>query len=483
MDNQAALLLIRDILAPRQLSFLEEMVICYSWEGKRYREMALSLGYEEGYVKDTGSRLWQSLSDNLGYPVSKKKLRYILMEIAAQSQTLQASPELAPEPAPEPASKLPSEPATASPASVMDKVAPLEIPLTVVEPSIEYPGSPLSYGSPFYIRRPLVEELAVPVLQNPGGLVRINAPWRMGKTSLINHLVGECQQMGHATVIVDLRQVDLASLESLDAFFRWFCWSINQQLSLPWDIDQYWFEDAGSKLNCTTYVQGHILAQLNSPLVIAVDTCHALMEHPAIARNFFSMLRSWYEQAKVRPQWQKLRLILAHVADLNLPVHAHQSPFNVGLQVELPCLTTQQISDLGDRYSLGAIQHQDAAALSALETLVGGHPYLMQLAFYWLKSGAFSLAQILQTAATNQGIYREYLRGLWVTVQREEGLIKVLHQVLVAPEPVVLAPEQADALMGTGLVEMVGYRVKLRCELYRHYFSDLLELNGGNAWG
>ena len=136
MDKQAALNLIQDILAPRKLSSLEEMVICYSWEGKRYREMALSLGYEEGYLKDTGSRLWQSLSDRLGYPVSKKRLRYTLTELVAQSQIAKTAPKadiVSPENAP---------------ASPPDKASLTERALPDLEQLLEYPGSPLSFGSP-----------------------------------------------------------------------------------------------------------------------------------------------------------------------------------------------------------------------------------------------------------------------------------------------------------------------------------------------
>jgi hypothetical protein len=65
--------------------------------------------------------------------------------------------------------------------------------------------------------------------------------------------------------MVDIRQVDSTALANLDAFFRWFCRSISQQLNLPCNLDDYWFDDAGSKLNCTTYMQEHILAQVNSP--------------------------------------------------------------------------------------------------------------------------------------------------------------------------------------------------------------------------
>ena len=111
--------------------------------------------------------------------------------------------------------------------------------------------------------------------------------------------------------------------------------------------------------------------------------------------------------------------------------------------------------------------------------LVGGHPYLMQLACYWLKSGQFSVEQILQVAATNGGIYREYLHGLWLIVQREDPLVTALGQVLLSYEPVCLNFEQASALVDIGLVKMMQYEVKLRCELYRKYFSFLLEEDVG----
>jgi len=280
-------------------------------------------------------------------------------------------------------------------------------------------------------------------------------------------------------MVDDIRQADTTALANLDAFFRWFCWSISQQLNLPCNLDDYWFDDAGSKLNCTTHMQEHILTQVDSPLVVAIDTGHYLMEHPAIAKNFFSMLRSWYEQARVRPQWQKLRLILAHVADLDLPLHAHQSPFNVGLLVELPYFSGSQIQQLRECYGLGAITREDTVVLKSLVDLVGGHPYLLQLAFYWLQSGQLALAEILRTAATNQGIYREYLHCLWSAIQQEEALSEAFYRVLVNAEPVSLSPKQAHALADMGLVELMGHQVKLRCELYRAYFCPLLELDCG----
>ena len=72
MDYQEALDFIRSTLASRQLSYIEELVFRYSWDGKRYCEMAQATGYAEGYLKDTGSQLWQALSENLGSQITKK---------------------------------------------------------------------------------------------------------------------------------------------------------------------------------------------------------------------------------------------------------------------------------------------------------------------------------------------------------------------------------------------------------------------------
>jgi len=135
---------------------------------------------------------------------------------------------------------------------------------------------------------------------------------------------------------------------------------------------------------------------------------------------------------------------------------------------------------LRECYVLGAITREDTVVLKSLVDLVGGHPYLLlQLAFYWLQSGQLALAEILRTAATNQGIYREYLHCLWSAIQQEEALSEAFYRVLVNAEPVSLSPKQAHALADMGLVELMGHQVKLRCELYRAYFCPLLELDCG----
>jgi hypothetical protein len=417
-------------------------VFLYTWDGKSYREIAQETNYQEGYLKDLGSQLWLSLSQKVGCQVTKKNLRSILTQFGQWKRaTIAQYPQQS------------------------DNVC----------QKLEFPGFPLQFASSLYVERSPIEDLAIDMIRQAGSLIRLKAPQGMGKTSLINHVMGVARRMGMQTVFVDVQQADTEVMGNLERFLRWFCWSIGQQLNLEPKFDDYWFESAGSKLSCTTYMQEYFLHQVQQPFLIAIDKVHYLIDYPNLSQNFFPLLRSWYEQARVRENWSKLRLIIAHTAELELPLPSHQSPFNVGLSLFLSELTTEQVKDLAERYELNKVGISDFHALEPLYQLVGGHPYLLQLAFYWLRSEYLSLAQLLQSAPTAQGIYGEYLRQQWLTLQRNDRLLNAFSEVLSASEPVHLDIATAYRLEGMGLVKLQGVKVSLRCELYREYFRTCLE--------
>lgn len=444
MDVEIALEIVEKLLAPQQLSYVEELVFVRTWQDQLYREMAIETGYEEGYLKDIGSRLWQTLSQRLGYPVSKKRLRFILAEVANQSQGNR---------------KVPVPIGVTVPTGIDDK-------------PLEFPGSPLPFQSVWYVDRPPLEDMAMVALQQPGSLLRIKGAWGMGKTSLINQLLGRAQQLEMASALVDMRQADAALFEDFDAFLRWFCWVISQRLNLNLQVDDHWFSGAGSKLSCTTFIQDQVLSRLDTPLVLAMDTLHHLAEHPAIASNVFALLRSWYEQARSSPEWGKLRLVMAYAAEIDLPLQTHQSPFNVGLPLDLPLFAPGQVNDLVHRYRLRDCGINDAD-VATLVARVGGHPYLLQLAFYWLQSGHLTIQQLLDQADSDEGIYREYLHRLWLIFQQSPDLQAAWQQVLTAQNPVALAASVAYRLEAMGLVHIEGGRARVRCALCRDYFTAL----------
>jgi WD40 repeat protein len=57
------------------LTDLQHTVLQKAWEGKTYPEIAQDLGYDAGYVRDIGSKLWRVLSDTLSLEINKTNFR------------------------------------------------------------------------------------------------------------------------------------------------------------------------------------------------------------------------------------------------------------------------------------------------------------------------------------------------------------------------------------------------------------------------
>jgi len=70
---------------------------------------------------------------------------------------------------------------------------------------MEYPGGPVPLTSPFYVERPPVERLASAELEKPGSVIRIRAPRRMGKSSLLLRLLAQGRDRGYRAAGVDSR--------------------------------------------------------------------------------------------------------------------------------------------------------------------------------------------------------------------------------------------------------------------------------------
>ncbi len=321
-----------------------------------------------------------------------------------------------------------------------------------------------------YVERPPIESRCYETILQPGSLLRIKAPKRMGKTWLIHRILHQAAKENYQTVRLSLLLADEAILKSLDEFLRWFCVVVSRQLKLQPQLADYWEEGLGSNYNCTMYFEEYLLTQINRSLVLALDDVDRIFPYDHIAGDFFGLLRAWHEEAKSRKIWKKLRLIVAHSTEVYIPLNINRSPFNVGVPIELPEFTSQQVQDLAKRQGLD----WDSSQIMQLMALVGGHPYLIQRAIYSLTRQDIIFEQLLKTAYTESGIYSDHLRGhLWNLRQYPE-LTTVMKQVVEARMPVQLEPMLAFKLQSLGLVQLQGNDVKPRCNLYARYFRDRL---------
>ncbi|MGK7914202.1 MAG: AAA-like domain-containing protein [Prochloraceae cyanobacterium] len=452
---EQALQTVNQLVQPKHLNDVQDLVLRQSYLGQTYEEIAESSGYSIQHIRDVGYKLWQLLSRVLGEKVSKSNIQSVLNQRWQQlnftsidnNTTDYSISELAP---------------TSSSEN------------TSAEINACVPEGTVSINSSFYIARPPIEERCYAAIIQPGALIRIKAPRQMGKTSLTIRIMAYSAARSYHTVRLNLSQAEAAVLENLDKFLRWFCANVTRQLKLESKFDDYWDEDLGSKVSCTTYMQGYLLQHLERPLVLALDELDRLFEFPEIAREFLPLLRFWHEEAKNLEVWQKLRLIVVHSTEVYIPLNLNQSPFNVGLPIKLSEFTREQVQYLAKLYGWNWTDQIGINNANSLLAMVGGHPYLVRLALYHLASDDLNLEQLLQEAPTQSGIYSNHLRRHLTNLQAHQELAAGMKQVVMASDRLELASIIAYKLNSLGLVKLNKNRVVPSCQLYALYFRSQL---------
>jgi hypothetical protein len=419
------------------LKDIEVMVLEGAWKGWTYEKIVEEAKKEKRFYsvdylnKDVGNKLWKKLSDALGEEVTKTNFKEALRRASRRdSQTTQA------------------------PADVL-----------------EFPNGPVPVDSPFYVERSDTERRCYEEILQPGALIRIKAPKLMGKTSLLNRIIAHAGKHGCKTVSLNLREADKAKFSNLDIFLRWFSAYASLELKRPNQLEDYWSQATiGSMLSCKTYFQYHLLQEIDSPIVLGLDEVDCVFQYPDIFNDFFAMLRTWHEEAQNQDIWKNLRMVVVHSTEDYGKLDIRQSPFNVGLPVELKEFTGEQVRDLARRHGLDWTD----VPVQQLMKVVGGHPYLVRLALYHLARRDVTLEALLRDAPTDAGIYGDHLRRHLQTLQQHPRLAAALKQVVSLTEPVKLDTMQGYQLDSMGLIHRQGDDSTPRCELYRHYFRNHL---------
>jgi transcriptional regulator with XRE-family HTH domain len=332
----------------------------------------------------------------------------------------------------------------------------------------------LPIDSPFYVHRPPSETICAEALQQPGALIRVKAPRQMGKSSLVARALYQAREQRCATAMLSLQLADTEVFTDLKRFLQWFCAVVTQNLGLPNQLEKHWDDLFGNSYNCTNYFENYILAELDSPLVLALDEVDVIFEYPAIAADFFGMLRAWYERSRYGDSksdlWQKLRIVLIHSTEVYVPLNLHQSPFNAGLAIDLPTFTQEQIQDLAQRYG---IESQEECVEEVIK-LTGGIPYLVQVALHHLAWQEESLKDLISNASALDGVYGGHLRNLLSDLSQYPDLVAALKQVINSSEPTEVDTMQAFKLQSKGLVKIRNQQVVPSCTLYQSYFKQVL---------
>lgn len=437
----------------RPLNPSEIVILRGIWKYQTYNKIAMEAGYSPAYFTNVvAPELFKRLSQIIGKRITKKNCR-ILLESHVKEQITTDK-------------KLPRQQS----ANYLLETNDLSKEMIRQETNNSlpsYPSGSIPIDSPYYINRSPLQEQVYEEIEKPGALIRIKAPQEMGKTSLLLRIVDYASRQGYRTVNLNLQQIDDNILSDLNRFLRWLCANISYQLKLESRLDDYWNEDIGAKISATIYFQDYLLKEIEEPLVLAIDEVNRIFEHPQVAKDVLPLFRSWYEEAKRVRIWRKLRLIVVHSTEIYVPLQLKQSPFNVGLPIQLDSFNIEEVRKLAKCYRVKWAE----AKFRQLMELVGGHPALVSIAFYYLIRGEITLDELLETASSTTGIYNYHLQRHWVILEENPDLLRALNTLIQSIEPVSLEPNVAYKLSSMGLIKEIGNLSVPICELYRQAFQ------------
>ncbi len=92
MTIEEALEIVEQALERGRLNKVEDIVFRSCWDGCSYGEIAQASGYDLGYIKDTGYRLWHLLSEGCGEKVTKQNLKGVLNRSRLKAKSLTPEP-------------------------------------------------------------------------------------------------------------------------------------------------------------------------------------------------------------------------------------------------------------------------------------------------------------------------------------------------------------------------------------------------------
>lgn len=419
----------------KHLGNADVQVLRGAWDGKTYETIASEAHLAVKYIGELGGKLWHNLSDALGEEVKKTNFR----------QALQREWEK------------------------QGSKTPIILETQFLKP-MEVSESP-------YIERPPIESRCYEEICNKGALLRIQAPLQFGKTELMSRLMHYAEQQGYRTVVLNLRDAVAEDFASLDKFLQWFITSTAETLELEKSVEEHWRKSLGNcKIKCRTYFEKYILPGDNV-VAIALDEVDRLFAYGDITGEFLGMLRTWHEDAKTKPLWRQLRLLMLHTqiySELNI----NQSPFNAGTEIKLTDFTNEQVKSLAILYKLNWANTQ----VEQLMAMVGGHPYLVAKAIETVSRKDMTLEDLLKSAPTASGIFRNHLERHWRYLQANPTLVTAFKTIVLADSSVEfnsnpnLNLEDAVKLYDFGLVQLQTNSAAPRYQIYRLYFRERLAI-------
>jgi hypothetical protein len=321
--------------------------------------------------------------------------------------------------------------------------------------------------SAFYVERE-ADSIVLQEIERQGVTITIKGPRQVGKSSLLEKIIGAADDKKKLIIFLDFQQFDGATLREADQFYPQFCHWVWRESGAPSE-PAYNTDQKLGHVQRTSYFMQELVASLNAPLVLAMDEVERLFTSE-FRSDFFGMLRSWHNGRRRNSSWRQLDIVLVTSTEPYLFIdNDKQSPFNVGEVIELGDFHRKDLSDLNRRHG----SPLNPAEEEQLVKLVGAHPYLIRKALFLVASRRITARELFMTATDDYGPFGDHLRTLLFHLHDKQELVEGMQQVIRHGQ---CGDDRIfHRLRGAGLVRRDGKGVAPRCNLYAEFFRRRLD--------
>ncbi len=287
------------------------------------------------------------------------------------------------------------------------------------------PGGALAIDSFAYVVRD-ADWAVLSALRLPRAIVTLRGPRQSGKTSLMIRLFTALrdEESTLRTAFLDLQTLPHDDFQSLNTIWRAIAIRIAKQLKLEeWDTSS-WSLDENYDRHFTRFLDHVVFNSSEIPLLICLDEVDRVFSSP-MKSEFFSSLRAFYNRGAQDPSFHKVRWLLGISSEPDFFIEdLSQSPFNIGLRVELSPFTRTEVMELAGRFNLAL----DNDILERIMAYVGGHPYLVHLLLYQIARNPTSRDQFFDAQTAGGRVFRDHLRRyLWKFDQERDLAAAMAH--------------------------------------------------------
>lgn len=384
-------------------------------------------------------------------------------ELQAQARDIRQSMTVAPPPgepcaggpahsAPSPETPAPARPTPAVPAAVPEDPAPL-------------------------LERRVYRHLRAAIARGEG-LVLLRGPRETGKTTLLTAALGESGREGARVVLTDMGAMMAARMRTTAEFLTFLAGELAERVDLDPTEAEAAVSPDGPARGFRRYLLRRVLDADQPSLVWAIDEFDRIFTQECCA-EVLGLFRSWHNEraAESGGPWSRLSLVMAYSTEAHLHVRdLNQSPFNVGLTLDVGDLTPEQVCELNMLYGSPLREEE----VGRLRGLVDGHPGLLNRSFAELSRGTLRLDDLERQGRQGGGIFAGHLQRLWGSLKRDPELCGVVADVLerrgCPRDDEFLRLRSAGVLSGAAPEE-----ARVRCRLYEDYLRRRLEEHVGTG--